>query len=153
MADLGGFDANIVPPQLPFEVLPAGHYLAVIVASAMEPSKAGGRFLKLEWEIVDGPAKGRRLFSRLNLENANPKAVSIARAELSAICHAVGVLTPRDSAQLHALPLVLDVRCKARKDNGELANEIRGYVKKNDAARAAAALAAETATDKPSWMR
>jgi hypothetical protein len=46
------------------------------------------------------------IWSRLNLDN--PKAVEIARRDLSAICRAVGVLTPGDSSELHDLPLVLE---------------------------------------------
>ena len=34
-------------------------------------------------------------------------AVKIARAELSAICRAVGVMAPNDSVELHDLPLVM----------------------------------------------
>ena len=70
--------------------------------------------------------KNRLLWARLNLDNPNATAVQIARAELSAICRAVGVLAPNDSVELHNLPLVIHVRCKKRKDTGELTNEIKG---------------------------
>ena len=131
MADLRGFDANQVEPAADFEPVPAGKYPAVITDSEMKANKAGtGQYLQLTFEILDGPCKGRRLWSRLNLDNPNAMAVQIARAELSAVCRAVGVLAPNDSADLHNLPLVVHVKCRKRDDTGEITNEITGYAKK-----------------------
>ena len=131
MADLRGFDANQVEPAADFEPVPAGKYPAVITDSEMKANKAGtGQYLQLTFEILEGPCKGRRLWSRLNLDNPNAMAVQIARAELSAVCRAVGVLAPNDSVDLHNLPLVVYVKCRKRDDTGEITNEIKGYAKK-----------------------
>jgi hypothetical protein len=131
MADLRGFDANQVEPSTDFDPIPAGKYLAVITESEMKPNKAGtGVYLQLTFQIIDGQYKNRLLWSRLNLDNPNPTTVQIAKSELSAICRAVGVMTPNDSVELHNLPLVIDVRCKKREDTGDIVNEIRGYNKK-----------------------
>jgi hypothetical protein len=128
MADLRGFDANQVEPTTDFEPIPAGKYLAMITDSEMKPTKSGdGRYLQLTFQILEGPYKNRFLWARLNLDNPNATAVQIARAELSAICRAVGVMTPRDSCELHNLALVIHVRCKQLPDNGEVVNQIRGY--------------------------
>jgi hypothetical protein len=67
------------------------------------------------------------LWARLNLDNPNATAVKIARGDLSAICRAVNVMQPRDSVDLHNLPLVISVKLKKRADNDELVNEVRGY--------------------------
>lgn len=131
MADLRGFDANQVEPTKDFEPVPAGKYLAVIIESEMKQNKAGtGHYLQLTFEVLDGPCKGRRLWARLNLDNPNAQAVQIARAELSAICRAVGVLAPNDSVDLHNLPLVISVKCRKREDTGEITNEIKSYARK-----------------------
>ena len=53
--------------------------------------------------------------------------MSLILRELSAICHAVGVLEPRDSTELHNLPLTVSVRCSKNPDTGEPTNEIKGY--------------------------
>ncbi len=128
MATLSGFDANQVEPTDEFEAIPAGKYPAVITDSEFKETKAGtGTYLQLAFEIIDGEHKGRLLWSRLNLDNPNETAVKIAQQELSAICRAVGVLTPQDSAELHNLPLVVHVRCRKRPDTDDLTNEIRGY--------------------------
>ena len=76
--------------------------------------------------------------------------MKIVRAELSAICRAVGVLTPKDSCELHNLPLVIHVRCKKRGDTGEIISEVKGYSPKT-----ALETSAKPATGKPTppWKR
>ena len=107
------FNANDIEPSVGFDAIPAGKYQAVIAESEMRPTKAGnGQYLWLEFEIIAGDFKGRKLWSRLNLENQNQDTVRIARADLSAICRAVNVMTPRDSVELHNLPMTITVRCK-----------------------------------------
>jgi hypothetical protein len=131
MADLSGFNANEVEPASEREPLPAGKYVAVITESEMKETKAGtGRYLQLTFQVVEGPYEGRLLWSRINLENPNAIAVEMGRAELSSVCRAVGVMTPRDSTDLHDIPLVVTVKVKKRSDNGDLSNEIRGYAAK-----------------------
>lgn len=153
MADLRGFDANQVEPSTDFDPIPAGKYLAVVTESEMKPNKAGtGHFLQLTFQIVEGQFKNRLLWARLNLNNPNAQAVQIARAELSAICRAVGVLAPNDSVDLHNLPLVIHVKCVKRADTGELSNEIKGYAKKESAA-AAPANTQPQANSTPPWRR
>jgi hypothetical protein len=121
------FDAREVEPQAGFEPIPAGKYLAVITGSEMKPTKAGdGSFLELVFQVIEGQYKGRLLWERLNLDNPNPTAVQIARGQLSALCRSVGVMTPRDSVELHNLPLVVTVKLKKRDDTGELQNDVAG---------------------------
>ena len=128
MADLQGFDANKVEPRAAMDPIPAGRYLAMLNSSEMKANKSGtGQFLELVFTIVEGEYKNRQLWARLNLVNPNELAVKIAQAELSALCRAVNVLTPRDSVELHGLPLTLRVKLKKRADTGELTNVIFGY--------------------------
>jgi hypothetical protein len=150
MADLRGFDANTVEPSAEFDPLPPGKYLAIIVETDLKPTQSGnGNYLELTFEILEGQYKGRKVWARLNLDNPSEQAVKIARSELSAICRAVGVMTPNDSVELHNLPLVITVRCKKRKDTGEIANEVKGYEKKE----AAAGQPQQAATSTPPWRR
>jgi hypothetical protein len=150
MANLNGFDANTVDPATDFEPLPADKYLAVITNSEMKETKNGnGHFLELAFQVVDGQYKNRMLWSRLNLDNPNRQAVQIAQGELSAICRAVGVMQPKDSIELHNLPLLVTVKCKKRDDTGDVVNEIRGYAKKE----AAKGAPQQEATNTPPWAR
>ena len=134
MADLNGFNAHEVEPTASFEAIPAGKYLASITESEMKPTKnGGGSYLQLTFTILDGEHKGRVVWARLNLVNPNQTAVKIAQSELSAVCRAVGVMTPRDSCELHNIPLLVAVKVKKREDTSELANEVKGYEPKSAA--------------------
>jgi hypothetical protein len=150
MADLRGFDANTVEPRTAMEAIPAGKYLAIISASEMKPNKAGtGQFLQLVFTILEGELRNRQVWARLNLENPNELAMKIAQADLSALCRAVGVMTPNDSVELHNLPLVIRVKCKKRKDTDEIVNEIGGYEKRE----AVTGKPQQAQTNTPPWRR
>ena len=150
MVSLRGFDANQVEPSTAFEPIPAGKYLAAIIDSKMKPTKSGkGQDLELTFQVLEGEHKGRQLWARLNLDNANEQTVKIARGELSAICRAVGVLAPNDSTDLHNLPLIVSVRCKKRQDTGEITNEVRGFAKRE----AASGKPQQAQTDAAPWLR
>ncbi len=154
MANLHGFDANQVEPSSDFEPIPAGKYLALITESEMKANKAGtGSYLQFTFQILEGPHKNRLLWARLNLDNPNAVTVQIAKAELSAICRAVGVLAPKDSVELHNLPLVIHVKCKKRTDTGEITNEIKGFSRKDGPATATTATAPPQANGTPPWKR
>lgn len=131
MADLTGFNASLVEPTTEFEPIPAGNYLAIITDSEMKRTKAGnGQYLELTFRILNGPCENRVLWSRLNLDNPSEQAVQIARGELSAICRAVGVMQPRDSSELHDIPLTIGVGLKRRSGTSEVVNEVKSYSKK-----------------------
>lgn len=127
MSNLSGFNAAEVEPQASMEPIPAGDYVAMITDSEMKPTKNGmGEYLQLVFDVCDGEYQGRKVFARLNLNNQNQTAVEIAQRELSAICHAVDVLTPEDSADLHDKPM--EIKVKIRQSPGyDPQNEIAGY--------------------------
>lgn len=132
MPTLNGFNANEVDPNFGFEPIPAAKYLAEITESEMKPTKnGGGQYLQLTFQILEGEYKGRLVWARLNLNNQNATTVKIARSELSAVCRAVAVIAPKDSLELHNLPLVINVGHKKRQDTGELTNVIKGYAAKD----------------------
>jgi hypothetical protein len=152
MANLNGFNATEVEPTSSFEPIPAGKYLAAITESEMKPTKNGsGSYLQMTFTIIEGEFKNRVLWARLNLNNPNATAVKIARSELSAVCHAVGVMQPRDSVELHNLPLVITVKLKKREDTGELTNEIKGYEPK--ASSTGQPQQAPVTSNTPPWKR
>lgn len=149
MANLAGFNANTVEPMAEFEPIPAAKYLAVITKSEERPTKNGqGKFLELTFQVIDGEFKGRLVWARLNLEHPNQLTVKIARSELSAICRAVGILTPADSCELHNVPVVISVALKAGSD-GVVRNVIKGYAKRETAADRPA----QAVNSTPPWRR
>lgn len=127
------FDASTVAPSAALDPIPAGWYNAHITDSEAKPTSAGtGFYLELEMEVLDGPYAGRKVFDRLNLHNPNPVATEIAYKQLSAICHATGVIQVADSAQLHNRPLQVKVALRpagpgADGKQYEASNEVKGY--------------------------
>lgn len=133
MAQLN-FDATQVAPSTGVpEALPAGWYNAAIDESEMKPTKDGtGVYLQLRFNVLDGQYAGRKVFSRLNLRNANAVAQEIAYKDLSAIAHAVGVLHVQDSQQLHGIPMKIKLKLKPADDRYDASNEIQQYRSIND---------------------
>ncbi|MFW5829718.1 MAG: DUF669 domain-containing protein [Planctomycetota bacterium] len=147
------FDAHQVDPAAGRDPIPAGKYLVAITSSEMKPTRNGaGQYLEFEYQVLEGEHKGRRVWSRHTLQHPSDQTVQIARGELSAICRAVGVMTPRDSAELHNLPLQVTVRVKNREDNNEPTNEVSGWAKK-EASSLPQQAGAAGGPPKPSWMR
>lgn len=154
MANLNGFNAHEVDPAIGFDPVPAGKYIAAITESEMKPTKAGtGQYLQFTFQILDGDFKGRLLWARLNLDNPSEMAVKIARSELSSLCRAVGVMAPKDSLELHNLPLIITVGCKKRDDTGDITNEIKDYESKQRSAASSSVAAGAPRGDTPPWKR
>ena len=148
------FDANQVEPSSGKDPIPAGKYAAAISASEMKPTKNGsGQYLELEYQVLDGEHKGRKVWSRHNLQHPNVQTVQIARGELSSICRAVGVMAPKDSAELHNLPMTVTVKLKKRDDNGEMTNEVTAWAKKDAAAGVPQQAGAVGGAATPPWLR
>ena len=149
MASLQGFDASQVPEQQSFDALPEGQYVVIATASEMKPTKNGqGQFLQFTFEVLDGPCKGRKLWARLNLVNANQTAVDIAQRELGAICRAIGILKPNDSAELHNKPLMVTVAVE-KDDRNRESNVIKKYESVNGGVPVAAPAPAAAAAPAP----
>jgi len=132
MAQLGGeFNAGDVDPAVAFEPLPAGWWAMEIVASEVQQAKSSdGQYLWLELETIETyhpQHKGRKVWARLNLWNANEQAMEIAQRELSAICRAVGEMRVADSEALHHKPLAVKLRVRAAEGQYEASNEISGF--------------------------
>jgi hypothetical protein len=126
--NLNGFDANSVEPNASMDPLPAGWYKAVFTASEEKPTKAQtGSYLQLTAEVIEGEHHGRKLIERLNLNNPNSTAVEIAQRTLSGICRAIGVMTPRDSSDLHDKPFMVKVAVKPGSGEYGPNNEIKSY--------------------------
>ena len=121
-----GFDANKVEP-VSFDVLPNGDYTVAIVKSEVKPTKDNtGQRLNLQLQVLEGQYKGRVIFDGINIANKSAKAQQIGQGQLSAICRAVNVATPRDSSDLHNKPLIASVKI-GKDDKNNDRNEVKGY--------------------------
>jgi hypothetical protein len=158
-ADLN-FDANNVPPTSPFTPLPNGKYTMAIVESEVKPTANGaGKYLQLTLQVLDGDHKGKKVWERLNIVNNSKEAQDIAQRQLSAICHATGVMKLSNSSQLHDKPML--VRVVVKQDVGfEPKNEVKGYEALSGATppaststAAAAPSAPPQAANVPAWAK
>lgn len=138
------FDATQVAPDAgQLDAIPAGWYNAAMDQSEMKPTKDGsGAYLECRFNVLDGQYAGRKLFARLNLRNMNPVAQEIAYKQLSAICHAIGVLNIQESSQLHNQPMKLKVSQRPATAEYEASNEIKAFKNINENVGAGAAPAA-----------
>lgn len=159
MANLTGFDATQIPEQEDFAALPEGQYVVIATASEFKPTKSGnGEYLQFVFEVIDGQYKGRKLWARLNLKNQNQTAVDIAQRELGAICKAVGILKPNDSAELHNKPILVTVAVEVD-DRKRESNTIKkyesvlGHAAPPSFAPSAAQAAPAAAPATPPWQR
>lgn len=135
------FNVSEITPAQEYKPLPEGKYEVVIADSDVKATRSGtGTYIQLEFEVVSGEYKGRKLWGRYNIENSNREAMEIGRSQFAAVCQAVNVSNPRDTSELHNLTLILSVKCRKRKESDELENSISGYKPKE------AGVAAQTAT-------
>ena len=150
--ELNGFDANNVDPAESREPIPANWYKVVISASEEKPTKAQtGSYLNLTLEIIEGEHAGRKVFDLLNLNNPNQTAVEIAQRTLSSICRAVGVMTPRQSEDLHDKPMMAKISVKPAANGYDARNEIKEYAATTKGSGTEAQSAEQKAT--PPWKR
>lgn len=127
MADLGGtFDAN-AKENNQSSVVPTGEYRMVLVKSERKPTKDDtGAYLNCEFKIASGEYQNRTVFHMFHLWNKSEKAVTIAKGQFSELCRAVGILTPKDSSELHNRPFLGKVNAKDDPGYG-MRNEMKGY--------------------------
>lgn len=122
------FDASQVAPQQNAGPLPAGTYLAHITESDVQPLKSGnGEGLKLTFEVIDGQQKGRKVWENLNIRHSNEDTQRIAQSQLSALCHAVGVIKLMDTSSLHFKPVKISVVVREAQGQYKASNNIKGY--------------------------
>lgn len=127
MGNLDGFDASLVEPEVGFQPIPAGEYEVIIIDSKLADTKRGdGKILSFTLQITSGEYQNKKLFDRLNTKNPNDVAQRIGKAQLSAICRAVGVLQPKDSTELHMKPLRAKVIVENDATYG-IKNVVKGY--------------------------
>lgn len=154
MADLN-FDATAVKPSAALEPLPNNWYRAHATESEVKPtSKQNGHFLQFTMKVLDGEYAGRTFWARFNIDNPSAEARKIAEAELSAFCHAAGVLKLKNSQQLHAIPVMVKLVVKPSAEYGPR-NEVKGWKACEGAGAPAAQIgpAPQAAASAPAWAR
>jgi hypothetical protein len=113
MVKLGdsGFDADKVEPLGTFEPMPVGEYLFTVTETRIGPSKKDpeNQNLTIEFTVLDGAMKGRKIFDNLCIVHKSEKAVEMAQRKLASITRAVGLHKIGDTDELKGKPLILRV--------------------------------------------
>lgn len=134
------FVADEHEPQGDFTPIPEGWYDAMIVGTEKKAASTGnGFYLKCEYDILGPAYAGRKVWQNLNLWNASDKAREIANGQLSAICKAIGLVSVKNSEELHARMMQIRVKIRPARDGYDAQNEVGGWrsVGGSDAPKAA----------------
>lgn len=119
------FDPQEQTQQEAYSILPDGNYSAMVIGAVIKDTKAkNGKLLEVMFEVYGARFSGRRLWAMFNIENPNPRAVEIARRELSQLCMAIGVLRPRGPEDL------IDGTCIVQVGHEEWGGEMRNRAKR-----------------------
>ena len=152
MASLN-FDATAIDTSSRDAITP-GTYEALIVESELRPCRSGlGKGINLTFEIVSGPAKGRKVWDWINFIHPKQDVQRIGQEQLARICNAVGVAKLDDTEQLHNIPLMITV---ALDKDDQTRNVIRKYAAKPRVGQPSAATetaAPASATGSAPWAR
>ena len=159
--DLSHIDWSKVEEPQERDLLDAGWYKIAWIKSETKTTKAGtGSYLELTGEILDGPAQGRKVWERLNLDNPNQTAVKIAQQSLSKISTAIGIVAPKHSDELLNRQLMVEVIVKSPSErdraNGydQQRNEIKSFAPVDGGQSYADAKAGVAPTSSiPPWKR
>jgi hypothetical protein len=123
------FDANKVAPLQGLGPVPADTYTAAVVSCVQRENKdTEGWHLATVLEITEGAYANRKLFHNINIGNASADSREIANGQLSAICHATGVLGGEelDTDDFRGIPMKVDVGLTVQEGFGK-SNRVNGY--------------------------
>jgi hypothetical protein len=100
-----------------FDPLSPGWYKMVVNSAEDETSKAGNRYLKVEFEVTNVENSGRRVWDNYNLWHPEESVKGIAQRQFSDLARACGLANCKDTDEL--LGKHLDVLLKVEAGNGE----------------------------------
>jgi hypothetical protein len=118
------FDASQVP-ETSFDPLPAGDYLVWITESDIPTDDQGNQKVTITMEVIEPQQyAGRKAWDSFTLENyQNPKWAETGRQILATVCRAIGVMSPRETEELHGIPFCVRLEVDAWKD-GSIHNKV-----------------------------
>jgi hypothetical protein len=123
------FDPTQVEGRPSRDPLPAGEYHVEVLETDIKSTKArDGYFLEVAFRVIEGEYENRRLWNRINFQNAKAKTQMYGQAEMKELYEAVGLFEKvQNSSELHGRTLWLNVVVKAPENGYGASNEIKGY--------------------------
>ena len=128
MSFFENFNALNVNPNDQFSPLPAGNYEVMITDAEIRHTKDGqGTYMRLALDVQGGQYQGRKIFHNLTRENRNNVAKEIGERQLSQICHAIGVLEPKEKEDILFKPLVAVLKIRKGNEGYSDSNEVQRF--------------------------
>lgn len=125
MAEMN-YQGNPNDTSMGFPILAAGQYLAAVTNSDVRPTKSGtGKYVSLEWTVLDGQNRNQKIFEIINFQNQNQQCQAIGRKTLNNVLAAFGITDLSDTSQLHNTPILLTIGVK--RENGEDKNVVKNH--------------------------
>ncbi len=123
------FDSNQHDIMDKFAPIPTDWYnMRIVKTDVVKTKKKDGHYISLEFEVMEGDFKGRKVWTNLNVDNPNPVAVEIANKDLARICLSCGIPVIQDTQELHDIPLRVKVGLAKTNDQyPEPKNEPKNY--------------------------
>lgn len=118
-----------------FKPIPEGDYDLACIEAKLEDTKAkDGKYIKAKFKIVGGDFDGRFIFHNFNIENKNPKAVSIAQQELLKFLTSAGLPKAKMILQnpSELCGLVGKAKLKHEEHNGKINSKIHYWILPED---------------------
>lgn len=142
-----GFDVSSTKPQVAFDPLPPGWYaMRVNKAEVVQSQKEGvGEMLKVEFEIIEHAHPefaSRRAFLTLCHHHDKKQVREIARAQIKAICDAIGKPNASTIDEMLGGELRVKLSVQPAKDGYDARNDTKGFKALTEVVEAPAAAGA-----------
>lgn len=125
-----GFNANNVDTTQAdiYAPIPNGEYVSIIQGSELKRNKDDtGSYINFKFQIVEGQYKGRLIWSIANIIHVDKEKEARGRVQLAIVCKAVGVPEPRDTTELHNIPLVIVIKVEKDVFSGGMKSNVKSY--------------------------
>lgn len=123
-----GWDAEAEAKKGGFAPLPVGDYVVIVASSNVKATKDGkGRYVAMEYQVVEGEYSGRKVWDNLNLWNPSEQAMAIAKASLANLQQACRLPRISDTSELHGIPFVMSLGQRKDAGTGEIRNNVKAY--------------------------
>lgn len=97
--------------------IPEGEYDVICTEASLDENKASkGSHVSATMQVIEGEHSGRMFWVNYNVQNENSVAERIGRSELAALCQAIGLTKPDDTADLLNKPFKVKLGFEKNKD-------------------------------------
>lgn len=85
------------------DTVPAGKYPVSVSKAELADTRSGGKMIKVQFKILEGPQENRVVFNQFNIQNASPEAQKIGLGQLKQMMIKFGHQNPNQLASVTEL--------------------------------------------------